>query len=642
MRTPTPRRLVSTLGGLCAAALALLLAPAARAQTIIDSEDLFHTLGTQTTTKTGEQTYMVDAADFGAVPDDDIDDSVAIQAALDHVAPIAAITKPGTYTVGANRQLISLPGGFHVATLTIGSFKTLRLAPGVIIKLADNSNCLMLANKSGQAGDHNVTIEGGTWDANGTRNDMRTPTLPVVTFGGTGGYRPYWCGQAMQLVMCRNLTLRNLSIINGKKYAIHAAGGSNINIHDIDFDTMSDGVHLNGPVSGVRINSIRGFAHDNLVAIIASEGTYYPELTGDAVDSPRDITNLEISDISCGLPGRPTFQPIRFTGRPTDTISNVTISRVVGDNSIAGHGIAFGDDNHDTEPGPGYTSAGLEHCNIFNVLIEDIALIPQPGYSVIQIGGSGVRDVTIRRAQQVSITDSLVLVDKNADLDSLVIEDIHAPANNARLISIEARVRNLTVRNAWVESARYSRPIQIASGSRCDNLLVEDSTFVGGAHHILKWWTPDPTTLTLRRCNLITGETSIGSMSTLNIITDRNTWNAAIAISAPGGGTISLDGSGDICVRPITLGDLSKGIRINNPDMQTDAYLLSPRVGDRVHNINARRHEIPAGLGVLTCSKAGFGPGTAQWVVGDASARAVRATPTRKSIRVVQPAAVAD
>lgn len=616
---------------ICWAVLCLVGAAGAVAQQNSEG-DAFGASGTQTTTKTGEQVLGVDVADFGAVPNDSTDDSAAIQAALDHPYPIARISRPGTYIIGATRQLVPLPGGNHVATLTIRPFKTLWCAPGVIIKLANQSNCLMIANKSGNNGDNNITIDGGTWDANGIFNDMRAPTVPVTEFGGSGGYRPYWCGAAMQLVMCRNLRVQNLTVLRAKKYAIYVAGGNNIAVNNITFDTYSDGVHLNGPASKIRISNIRGLAHDNLIAIIASEGAYYPEITGDALTTARNVTDLEITDIVCGAPGKPTFQPFRFTGRPTDTISNVRIRRVSGDASLTGHGFAFSDDNADCDPGPGVTPAGLEHSIMRDFVIEDVSLKVAPGYSLFQIGGSGVEDITIRRAEQVSPDNPLVTVNNNADLKRLVIEDVFAPDNNSRLVNIEAKVQDLQLRRLIVESSNIARVLQIAIGARAPNVLVEDCGFIGAAQQIMQWWDAGTCNLTLRRTTMVTDLVALQTMSEMIVRSENNVWQAKTALAAISAGYLSLEGSGDICTLPVGLDSRGRGIRVNNVDMRLNAYLLTPRIGDRVYNVNIKRDEVPAGTGVLSCIKAGTGPTSAKWSAtppsaGRASVRVKSATP---------------
>jgi len=581
--------------------------------------DVLSATTAQSTTATGTQTYIVDVADFGAVPNDNKDDSVAIQAALDSRAPIVTITKPGTYLVGANRQLVSFGSGFHVATLTMPGGKTLRCAPGVTIKLSSFSNCLMLSNKGGAGGDANITIEGGTWDANGVWNDMRAPTVPVKVFGGEGGYRPYWCGSAMQLGMCRNLTIKNLTVLNGKKYAIYVAGGNKIRVDNITFNTGSDGVHLNGPASDIKISNIRGFCHDNMIAIIASEGAYYPEITGDAITTARNVVDLEISDITCGLPGKPTFQPIRFTGRATDTISKVRISRVSGDGSLAGHGIAFSDDNTDCDPGPGVYPAGLEHTIMRDIVIEDVSLKCQPGYAVIQIGGSGVKDITVRRVSQETPNDSIVLVNNQASLDRLTIEDITAPDNNARLFNIEAAVNELNIRNAVVQSTDISRVVQVAPGARVNRMLIEDCGFIGGAQQIMQWNNTGSLSLTLRRTSMVTNQVAIQALEPMQIRSEQNVWQAKTALTVIGAGRIDLEGEGDICPLPVGIDSRGHGVRINNPDIKTDVYKLLPRAGDRVFNVNPKRYEVPAGMGLLTCVKGGSGPGTAKWNAGSPS-----------------------
>jgi hypothetical protein len=257
--------------------------------------------------------------------------------------------------------------------------------------------------------------------------------------------------------------------------------------------------------------------------------------------------------------------------------------------------------------------AGLEHTIMRNIVIEDVSLKCQPGYAVVQIGGSGVKDITVRRISQESPNDSIVLVNNNAALERLTIEDITAPDNNARLFNIEAAVDELNIRNAVVQSTDISRVVQVAPGARVNRMLVEDCGFIGGAQQIMQWFNSAPLDLTLRRTTMVTNQTAIQAQEPMRIRSEQNVWQAKTALTVIGAGRIDLEGGGDICPLPVGIDSRGKGVRINNPDIKTDVFKLLPRSGDRVFNVNPKRHEVPAGTGVLTCIKGGSGPGTAKW-----------------------------
>lgn len=138
-------------------------------------------------TSRGVSTFVVDASRYGAVPNDGVDDTVAIQAALDAVNTIGGgvveISYAGVYE-------ISLLDAGLFSALTIGSNTELNIKPGVILRRKAGSPCYMIRNKAQSAGNTGIRIwGGGTIDGNAKwigLDGSYTHSTKTFTFTVTG------------------------------------------------------------------------------------------------------------------------------------------------------------------------------------------------------------------------------------------------------------------------------------------------------------------------------------------------------------------------------------------------------------------------------------------------------------------------
>jgi hypothetical protein len=133
--------------------------------------------------------------DFGAVPQvSSGDQSAAINAALTQ-ARLAA--DPAITTV-------FIPAGLWPITnvLLIGSYTRLLLDPAAVVRMDSNATQNMLrsynaAPVAGYGGEHDITVEGGTWDGN---SDVLTNGATMLQFGH-----------------CRNVTVRNARLVRSQE-----------------------------------------------------------------------------------------------------------------------------------------------------------------------------------------------------------------------------------------------------------------------------------------------------------------------------------------------------------------------------------------------------------------------------------------
>lgn len=164
-------------------------------------------------------TYAV--TDFGATPDDERPDTQALQKAID-----LAAAKHGTVRIPAGRFLVG-----HVQ---LRSHVRLYLEEGAVLQGSTNyrdygegrwTDSLLLAE-----GAEDITIEGpGTIDG----ADCEIP-------GGEEGFRgPH----AIRMVRCRNVAIRNITIMRAGNYAIICHDCEDFAITGVKFRGGHDGVH---------------------------------------------------------------------------------------------------------------------------------------------------------------------------------------------------------------------------------------------------------------------------------------------------------------------------------------------------------------------------------------------------------------
>ena len=183
------------------------------------------------------------------------------------------------------------------------------------IRLADNSNCVMVKNKmvrdfknrlseevykndvqkhiwsyiddfSPDAPSENIELCGGIWDLNNENQ------LPNPEQGKNFSVREFY-GCGMLFYNVKNLIIKNLTVKDPSQYGMAFDTVSYFTVENITFDynlgnpvpLNMDGVHLDGNCHYGTIKNLKGACYDDLVAVNAHEG------------SRGDITNIDIDGI---------------------------------------------------------------------------------------------------------------------------------------------------------------------------------------------------------------------------------------------------------------------------------------------------------------------------------------------------------
>ncbi len=190
----------------------------------------------------------------------------------------------------------------------------------------------------------------------------------LVRSGKTGDIRP---NKAISLLLCRNVTIKDVSILHGGWFAILATGVDNLTIDNLKVDTDRDGFDIdcckNVRISNCTVNS----PFDDGICLKSTYALGYAKATENVT-----ITNCQVSGYDEGTLMDGTFKRdykkysdssttgrIKFGTESNGGFKNITISNCVFDYS---RGLAL-----ETVDG-----ALLEDVTITNITMRDIVNAP--------------------------------------------------------------------------------------------------------------------------------------------------------------------------------------------------------------------------------------------------------------------------
>ncbi|MBR2353240.1 MAG: hypothetical protein IKA76_01900 [Clostridia bacterium] len=225
---------------------------------------------------------------------------------------------------------IHIPDGVYTIdeTLVIGDNTHLVLSYNTVIRLADNSDCIMMKN-SYQAGggvNHRISVEGGTWDGNNVA--QHSDTKPEG--------KPYFFGVILRFENVEDLTVRDVTFKDPSRYAVQILCADRFTVENITFDynmyeRSMDGVHVQGWARNGMIRNIKGATNDDLVALNCDD--YYDDGTGRTV-SQGNIENVEVD----GLYADNGYTAVRLLSCGS-RMRNIKITNVFG--TYRCYGISF-------------------------------------------------------------------------------------------------------------------------------------------------------------------------------------------------------------------------------------------------------------------------------------------------------------
>ena len=181
-----------------------------------------------------------------------------------------------------------------------------------------------------------------------------------------------WGNKAISLKLCRNVIMRDVSILQGGHFAILATGVDNMTIDNLKIDTNRDGIDVDAcrqvRISNTTVNS----PFDDGICLKSSHGLGFARATENVTITNCAVSGYDVGTLLDGTykrdyrTGNGTFSPtgrIKFGTESNGGFKNVTISNCVFDYS---RGLAL----------EAVDGALLEDVTITNITMRDIANSP--------------------------------------------------------------------------------------------------------------------------------------------------------------------------------------------------------------------------------------------------------------------------
>ena len=183
---------------------------------------------------------------------------------------------------------------------------------------------------------------------------------------------PGWGNKSIALKLCRNVIIRDISILQGGHFGILATGVDNLTIDNVKIDTNRDGINVdsckNVRISNATINS----PFDDGICLKSSLGLGYARATENVTITNCQLSGYDVGTLLDGTYKREfrnangTFSPtgrIKFGTESNGGFKNVSISNCVFDYS---RGLAL----------EAVDGALLEDVTISNITMRDISNSP--------------------------------------------------------------------------------------------------------------------------------------------------------------------------------------------------------------------------------------------------------------------------
>ncbi|MEP7336485.1 MAG: glycoside hydrolase family 28 protein [Acidobacteriota bacterium] len=280
----------------------------------------------------------------------------------------------------------------------------------------------------------------------GPRAEARPGDSPVSLGGGRQGARPQtpmgegaqrnannsMDGQgnkAIGLKLCRNVTIRDITISMGGHFALLATGVDNLTIDNVKVDTNRDGFDIDA-CRNVRISNCSVNApNDDAIVLKSSYGLGFARATEHVTITNCQVTGYDLGTFLDGTFKRTQQQApdrdgvtgrIKFGTESNGGFKNITISNCVFDRS---RGLAL-----ETVDG-----GLIEDITINNITMRDVTTSPL----FIRLGSRmrGPKDTPVGAIRRINISN-IVVSDAEAKFASLIVGLPGHPIEDVRLSNI--------------------------------------------------------------------------------------------------------------------------------------------------------------------------------------------------------------
>ncbi|MGD0554621.1 MAG: hypothetical protein ABSA93_06530 [Streptosporangiaceae bacterium] len=348
-----------------------------------------------------------------------------------------------TLAVGAGFNAttgLALAGGPAIAgTVPGGNVLTARIIRVVNATTAVLSNRADLAKTAQPMNifdtrDRDITVRGGTW--------VRDTGRSLMASDGGASIK-------IHHLVFRNIdsiTIEDLSVVypiaGTGKYGISVGMATKMTVQNIVFNTTSDGVHLQGPISSGLITNITGTPGDDFVSLTAADWPNFQDCTG-------DLTDITITNVS---PTNGPVSVVKLMGDKNTTVRDIFVRNVGGSTTGSGNGAVWiGDDSI------------LQGATFYNIAVDTVTTQIIPAEYFVKINGTGVKEVDLRNLTRDA-------PDSSKETVLIQTQNIATPMT-ARRISL----------SGVTFTAGNVPCIGVGSDTNVATLILDDFTVLGGA-----------------------------------------------------------------------------------------------------------------------------------------------------------------
>lgn len=203
-----------------------------------------------------------------------------------------------------------------------------------------------------------------------------------------------------------------IKVINAAKYAWLIADIYNFTASGLNFNTNSDGLHLQTPIRHAFIRNLKGTTGDDMLSFTIGDYDYYD------ISEPGDFSNIDVDGIYC----ENALCAVKLAGKDIGSFVRFKISGVYGQTL---HSVVRV-----------WNDTYLPAIKVGTLELESIYCLPGDSYTTIDVAARNIYSTNI------------------LDIDTLYVNGVFSRNTKAQTISITStdsnaplRIRNLTINN---------------------------------------------------------------------------------------------------------------------------------------------------------------------------------------------------
>lgn len=358
------------------------------------------------------------------------------------VAASTTLDSPnGNFTIEDIGRTICITGaGGAVGSPTILTADILEILSGTSVRLSKIAkNTVTNAAARVHNRDKNISVIGGIWD----RGDAV----------GLSGQKLH----GLNFRHVENLTIdveSYRSTQHGAKYAFLLGNARHSKVSCRYMDTISDGVHLNGPCSFIDIPFLGGKTGDDFISLTGADYPHYADTAGDITDV--NVGTIMIDDALAGY---------KILAGQGNYIDNFTAGNSYGSTRSYAAWVGTDENYPDTMGG---TYGKIDVGSIFIHSGSDLLRIVDVTADIIKVKPKGTASI-----QLVRILENTSKV--GGVINNLIIEEANIPDNRVIFLKEGANsvLKRVTISNSFGDGSGY---IANVSGGIIEDLSVEKST----------------------------------------------------------------------------------------------------------------------------------------------------------------------